>query len=162
MGLQTRDQALAERALLVPDAQAADGVARRRVTVNHAESPLVWLHGRQLISDLQFAAGEQLRRDYELAQLGPRVTMRWDAAPGGAKGGGAAMMDATDRQIAAKARFHAAVDHLGAGLQDIAWRIICAGEGMAAAERGLNWPARSGRLVLGLALDRLAMHYRLG
>jgi hypothetical protein len=162
MGLQTRDHALTQQALLAPDEQAADGIARRRVTVNRAESPLAWLHGRQLISDRQFGAGEQLRRDYELAHLSPRVTMRWDAAPNGARRGGAATMDVTDRQIAAKARFHAAVDHLGAGLQDIAWRIICAGEGMSAAERGLNWPARSGRLVLGLALDRLADHYRMG
>ena len=29
------------------------------------------------------------------------------------------------------------------------------------AEQALGWPARSGRLVLALALDRLADHYRL-
>lgn len=154
---------LTDQALFLADGEAPDGVWRRRVTVNRAESPLTWLHGRQLITDRQLAAGEQLRRDYEQAQLGPRVTMRWDVAPaGGRRGSGEAMLDATERQLAARARFRSALDHLGAGLQDIAWRIICAGEGMSAAERALSWPARSGRLVLGLALDRLADHYRVG
>ena len=30
------------------------------------------------------------------------------------------------------------------------------------AEQALKWPARSGKLVLGLALDRLAGFYRIG
>jgi hypothetical protein len=37
--------------------------------------------------------------------------------------------------------------------------VICAGEGVPVAEKGLGWPARSGRLVLTLALDRLAGFY---
>ena len=47
------------------------------------------------------------------------------------------------------------------GLGDIVWRIICAGEGMRQAETALGWPARAGKLVLGLALDRIADHYRI-
>jgi hypothetical protein len=47
-------------------------------------------------------------------------------------------------------------------LSDIVWRIICAGEGMREAETALGWPARAGKLVLGLALDRIADHYRIG
>jgi len=39
--------------------------------------------------------------------------------------------------------------------------VVCAGEGVPVAERALGWPARSGRLVLGIALDRLADHYQL-
>ena len=50
---------------------------------------------------------------------------------------------------------------VGPGLCDILWRIVCAGEGMRDAELALGWPARSGRLVLSLALDRLADHYRM-
>lgn len=152
---------LTECAFLVPDAAAPDGVRRTRAIVNRAESALGWLHGRGLVSDCQLAAGEVLRQDFEQAQLGPRVTMRWDVMPGRGALGGGAMHDATTRQLAAKARFDAALDHLGTGLRDIAWRIICAGEGMTTAERALSWPARSGRLVLGLALDRLADFYRL-
>jgi hypothetical protein len=43
----------------------------------------------------------------------------------------------------------------------VLWRIVCAGEGLAAAEKALGWPSRAGKLVLGLALDRLADHYQL-
>ena len=41
------------------------------------------------------------------------------------------------------------------------WRVICSGEAMPVAEKALGWPVRSGRLVLRLALDRLADFYRL-
>ena len=50
---------------------------------------------------------------------------------------------------------------VGPGLSDVLWRIVCAGEGMRDAERALGWPARAGKLVLGLALDRLAEHSRM-
>ena len=133
--------------------------SRRSVMVNAAESPLGWLRARGLVDARQHEAGERLRGDYETAALGPRVTMRWDGAPIGS--GGAAALDPTLAQLAAKRRFDAALDALGGGLQDVAWRVICAGEGLPAAERELGWPARSGRLVLTLALDRLADHYRL-
>jgi hypothetical protein len=53
------------------------------------------------------------------------------------------------------------VEAVGSGLSDVLWRIVCAGEGMRDAERALGWPARAGRLVLGLALDRLADFYRI-
>jgi hypothetical protein len=135
----------------------------RTVTVNLAESPLGWLKARGLIGDRQFDAGEQLRADWERAQLAPSVTMRWDAAPAGRRRGGMAeTLDPTMAQIAARRRFEEAVTAVGGGLSDILWRIVCAGEGMRDAERGLGWPARAGRLVLGLARDRLADHYRLG
>ena len=132
----------------------------RGVAVNLAESPLTWLHARGHLSDRQFAAGEQLRADWERAQLAPNVTMRWDAVRG--CGGGERGLDPTERQIAAKARFEGAVSAAGPGLSDILWRVVCAGEGLPDAERALAWPARSGKLVLGLALDRLADHYGLG
>jgi hypothetical protein len=39
--------------------------------------------------------------------------------------------------------------------------VVCAGESLPTAERALAWPARSGKLVLRLALDRVAEFYRL-
>lgn len=136
-----------------------DAGTGRRVRVNLNESPLSWLRSRSLVDARQYAAGERLRADYERASLGPRVTMRWDSAPRGARG--APPIDPSGGQMAAKARFDAAIDAVGPGLSDIAWRTICANEGLPAAEKALGWPARAGRLVLTLALDRLADHYRL-
>ena len=131
----------------------------RSVTVNVAESPLTWLHARGHLSDTQLDAGERLRADWERAQLSPSVTMRWDFDGGGS--GGCRGLEPGERQIAARQRFTAAVDAVGEGLSDVLWRVVCAGEGLPAAERALSWPARSGKLVLGIALDRLARFYRI-
>ena len=134
----------------------------RSVTVNLTESPLGWLKARGLVSERQFAAGETLRCDWERASLAPRVTMRWDAPPPGRAARGAPDPAApTLLQLAARHRFEAAAAAVGDGLSGILWRVVCAGEGMREAERALGWPARSGRVVLGIALDRLADHYRL-
>lgn len=135
------------------------GATGRQVRVNVAESPLTWLRARDMIDARQFEAGEQLRRDYEAASLGPRVTMQWDAGPRGSRTTGAP--DPTMIQLSAKDRFDAAITAVGPGLSDIAWRTVCANEGLPAAEKALGWPARAGKLVLTLALDRLAAHYRL-
>ena len=134
----------------------------RSVTVNAAESPLGWLFSRGLLTRRQFDAGERLRSDWERAQLAPRVTMSWDAAPvAQSRGGSSSQPDLTGVQIDAKKRFNAAVDAAGPGLADILWRVVCAGEGMREAETALGWPARAGKLVLTLALDRVAAYYRL-
>jgi hypothetical protein len=140
-----------------------DRACRRRgrsVTVNLAESPLTWLHARGHLSDRQFDAGERLRADWERAQLAPGVTMRWD--PVRVQGGAGRGLTPGERQLAAKTRFDGAVAAAGAGLSDILWRVVCAGEALPFAERALEWPARSGKLVLRLALDRVADFYRLG
>jgi len=41
------------------------------------------------------------------------------------------------------------------------WRVVCSGETLPVAEKALQWPARSGKLVLKLALDRVADFYRI-
>ena len=140
-------------------AKGAAGRNRRSVTVNLAESPLTWLHARGRLSDRQFQAGERLRADWEFAQLSASLTMRWD--PVRIKGGPDAGLSPTERQIAAKARFDGAIALAGPGLTDVLWRVVCAGEGLPEAEKGLGWPARSGKLVLGIALDRVADFYRI-
>jgi hypothetical protein len=132
---------------------------RRTVTVNLAESPLVWLHARGHLSDRLLDAGEALRADYEAAQLSASITMRWD--PVRAKSTGARGLSATERQIAARQRFDGAIRHAGKGLEDILWRVVCAGEALPDAEKTLGWPARSGKLVLRIALERVADFYRI-
>jgi Domain of unknown function (DUF6456) len=141
---------------------ASEARPTRSVTVNLTESPLGWLFARGFVTKRQFEAGERLRSDWERAELSPRVTMIWDAAPiTSARSGSAPACDPRDAQIDARRRFHAAVDSAGPGLADILWRVVCAGEGMREAETALGWPARAGKLVLSFALDRIAAYYRI-
>jgi hypothetical protein len=136
--------------------------AVRSVTVNAVESPLGWLLARGMVTRRQFDAGEQLRSDWERGGLSARVTMQWDAAPiGRQRGGSASGPDLMAGQIDARRRFEAAVAAAGPGLSDILWRVVCSGEGMREAETALGWPARAGKLVLVLALDRIADYYRI-
>jgi hypothetical protein len=136
--------------------------AARSVTINRVESPLGWLFTRGKLTRRQFDAGEQLRSDWERGGLAPNVTMKWDAAPvGRQRGGSGGRADLLASQIDARARFDAAVDAAGPGLCDILWRVVCSGEGMREAETALGWPARAGKVVLCLALDRVADFYRI-
>ena len=153
-------QQLVERELTAEGPRRTPGVGRRRssVTVNLAESPLSWLHARGHLDDRLYAAGEQLRADYERARLGVRITMSWTPVR---VDGGERRLTPTERQIAARERFDGALREAGKGLQDILWRVVCACESIPAAEKALEWPARSGKLVLRLALDRVADFYRI-
>jgi hypothetical protein len=133
---------------------------RRSVTVNLGESPISWLHARGHLTDRQRDAGERLRADWEQAQMAPSTTMSWN--PVRISGSRRSDLEPGERQIAARRRFDAALSAAGAGLSDILWRVACAGEGLPQAERALAWPARSGKLVLRFALDRVADYYRIG
>ncbi len=152
---------LVERELTSEGPRRKEGVQRRRrsVTVNVAESPLGWLHAHGHLEDRLFDAGERLRADYERSQLGPNVTMRWD--PVRIKSTGERGLNPTEHQIVARDRFNGALQEAGKGLADILWRVVCAGETLPVAEKALAWPARSGKLVLRLALDRVADFYRI-
>ncbi len=162
---EASSRVLVERTL-APGGEGLAGGANpargRRVTVNMAESPLGWLLSRGLVSERQFAAGERLRVDWTMASLAPRVTMRWEEGPASrvARGPGSAVEPAL-AQIAAKRRFEAGVAAAGQGLSDILWRVVCSGEGLEMAEKALGWPKRAGKLVLLMALDRLADHYAI-
>lgn len=145
-----------------PKANAGKRRPARSVTVNLAESPLGWLYARGLVTRAQFEAGERLRTDWERGQLPPRITMAWSAAPvNSQRSGSSSAPDLSGAQIDAKRRFHEAVGAAGPGLADILWRVVCSGEGMREAETALGWPARAGKLVLTLALDRVAEYYRI-
>ncbi|KRA84656.1 DUF6456 domain-containing protein [Altererythrobacter sp. Root672] len=152
---------LVERELTPEGPRRRNGVVRRRrsVTVNLGESPLGWLHAHGHLEDRLFDAGERLRSDYERANLAASITMSW--SPVRLKGAGAGGLSPTEKQIAARSRFDGAVAAAGKGLEDILWRVVCACETLPTAEKALDWPARSGKLVLKLALDRVADFYRI-
>jgi hypothetical protein len=48
---------------------------------------------------------------------------------------------------------------VGPGLNDLLYDVCCNLIGLEDAESGFGWPQRTGKVVLGIALDRLATHY---
>lgn len=102
-------------------------------------------------------AGERLRADFERAQLGPRVAQNWERFM--TVGGSSGWSTGSEGPAAAHAQFSNALQALGPGLGDIALRVCCFLEGMERAEKRLGWAARSGKVVLKIALQRLAVHY---
>ncbi|MGQ3676074.1 DUF6456 domain-containing protein [Xanthobacter sp. TB0139] len=128
---------------------------------NTAESPLVWLarrkgrDGRAMVDEVQLAAGERLRLDFTRAGLTPRITSRWSPTPGG--GGGPE--DFTDMVLAAKQRVTQALEAVGPELSGVLLDVCCFLKGLELVEGEHGWPARTAKVVLCLALDRLAAHY---
>lgn len=148
---------------------ADDGSGTKRIRYNLAESPLSVLGRKRdrrgeayLTADL-IEAGERLREDFELAQMGPRITQNWDRflTAGGARDTATTGRSPAEGPQDARTRVAKALAALGPGLSDIVFRICCFLEGLETAEKRLGWSARSGKVVLKIALERLAMHYRI-
>ncbi|APX11605.1 DUF6456 domain-containing protein [Tateyamaria omphalii] len=138
----------------------------RKVRYNLAESPLTALArrrdkgGEPFLSDDLVTAGERLREDFELAQMGPRVAQNWDRfLTGGGRGGFAMDSGVGNGPEGARNRVAAALRDLGPGLSDVVLRCCCYLEGLESAEKKLGWSARSGKIVLRIALMRLKQHY---
>jgi len=138
----------------------------RRMRYNLAESPVAVLGRRRekdgklfLEQDLVVAA-ERLREDFELAQMGPKVAQNWERfLTGPDRGGARAEGGMAQGPRAARDRVAAALRDLGPGLGDVALRVCCFLEGIETAEQRLGWAARSGKIVLRIALQRLRRHY---
>ena len=140
------------------------------VVVNDRSSPLGWLSrrkdaaGEPMISKMQFAAGERLAQDFHFAGMMPRMTSSWSdpgcsAQKRGAPGVG---IEVCDNRLAARQRVRIAINEVGSDLSDILLDICCFQLGLSDAEKSRGWPRRSGKLILGIALDRLATHYGMG
>lgn len=129
-----------------------------------ADSPLIALarrrdrDGSAFLPDPLVHAGERLREDFELAQMGTAVTQNWEGflTAGTSKGRGSHGSDAASD---ARARVSAALGFLGPGLSDVALHCCCYLEGLETTEKRLGWSARSGKIVLRIALMRLQRHY---
>ncbi|MGI6245060.1 MAG: DUF6456 domain-containing protein [Pseudochelatococcus sp.] len=147
-------------------ASSCDDGKVANVQVNDAESPLAWLHkrrgrnGEPFIDAACFEAGERLRRDLTLAQLMPRVTSNWTPARGDRAGGGPAI--ATETMVSARQRLHRALDAVEGEYAGLLLDVCGFLKGLEEVERERHWPPRSGKVVLKLALQRLARHYGLG
>lgn len=150
------------------DRDLADMGARgdRRIRYGQPESPVAILARRRDKSGDVFldaalvSASDRLREDFITAQLDRMPVLMADEflrqirarklqgpniAPPGTK--------------AARQRVIAALQELGPGLADVALRCCCFQQGVEATEAELGWSARSGKIVLRIALQRLMRHY---
>ncbi len=164
-GFSEGSAAYAEQHRAWGDREVTDENGRRqRLRFNIAESPLLAIarrrdkDGRPFLSDELVGAGERLREDFELAQMGPRVTQNWDRFLAGGRIEGGTSGEGGGSS-AARQRLMDALGDLGPGLADVALRCCCFLEGIETAERRMGWSARSGKIVLRIALQRLARHY---
>ena len=136
------------------------------VTVDEAESPLVWLarrkgrDGRALIEPVQLQAGERLRAEFTRSQLMPHTGMNWSAVVSDQPRGGAPM-SYSEAVISARQRVQSALDAVGPDFAGLLVDVCCFLKSLADVECERSWPPRSAKIVLQLGLDRLARHYGL-
>lgn len=149
--------------LSIRDLMTETGVVQ--VLVNDSESPLAWLarrkgrNGRAMIGPDQFIAGERLRADFTRGHLSPRVTSSWTGI--GRTQGAGGSGDMTDLIVASRQRVRMALEACGPEFSGLLLDVCCFLRGLEDVERERGWPSRSAKVVLQLALDRLARHYGL-
>lgn len=161
-GERMRDTAFLAQHVPLREEAPPDGRGPRILT-NAAESPLAWLRGRKgptgaaLIDEASFLAGERLRAEMTRAAMLPRVTADW--SPTAAAGRGRGPAEATDAALAARQRVARALEAVGGDLAGVLVDVCGFLKGLEQVEKERGWPARSAKVVLGLALRRLAAHY---
>ncbi len=136
------------------------------VTRNLDESPLIRLYkrttrdGKSYLADDEFQAGERLRRDFECAQLQPKISANWTSTTGSSASSNVSS-DISDFALDARNRVNAAMDRLGPELAGVVIDICCFLKGIELVERERKWPPRSAKLMLKTALSMLGRHYGL-
>ena len=140
-----------------------------QIVINLDESPLATFRqrkgrdGRPLINGAEFAAGERFRSDYSRAGIMPRVTANWTASVARSRrdGGAGGVGELTAAAIDARRRVDRAIAAVGPELAGTLIDFCCFLKGIEEIERTRQWPTRSAKLVLRLALSSLARHYGL-
>lgn len=123
------------------------------------ESPLIGLSrrkdkdGTRFLDRKQIDAGERIRQDFEIAQVEISDPTEWRAATDHG------YVDLPKASQEARDRLTSALEELGPGLADVVIRCCCMLEGLEVTEKKMGWSARSGKIVLRIALTRLIRHY---
>ena len=136
------------------------------VMIDERESPLAWLarrkgrDGAAFLSVAQIEAGQRFSHDVIAAQLLPRITSDWSGmASSGARG--PQNLNVSDLAITARRRLDRAAGAIGPELYGLLVDICGFQKALELVERERLWPSRAAKLVLRVALDRLAAHYGL-
>ena len=144
------------------DARASqNGFAQRGARLPASETPLALLarrrdrEGRLFLSSDLVNVGERMHEDFVLTGLNSRRDETWDQFICRAQS------ETPDAPQAARAqnRMVSALRDLGPGLGDAVLRCCCCLEGLELTEKRMGWSARSGKIVLRIALQRLKRHY---
>jgi hypothetical protein len=126
------------------------------------ETPLALLarrrdkEGNLFLSQDLVTVGERLREDYILAEIATRKDESWDQFLCRVR---SKDISSATGVIKARDRLVGALRDLGPGLGDAALRCCCCLEGLELTEKRMGWSARSGKIVLRIALQRLKRHY---
>ncbi|MGJ8583253.1 MAG: DUF6456 domain-containing protein [Marinosulfonomonas sp.] len=142
-----------------------DPSTSRSARYSLAESPVSAIARRKdkagnpfLSADL-VAVAERVREDFELARMGQPAVQNWEPFLNGGGQASPQTPDPRDGAAAARARVGNALRDLGPGLGDVVLRVCCYMDGVETAEKRMGWSARSGKIVLRIALQRLKRHY---
>lgn len=153
--------------LLAP--QGARGAGARRspgtdaplqvLARRHRADGEAWLPPELIGAALRF------RESWEIARIGGGMTRDWEALLCGrvanaAGGAGRHPSGTPTRRLEAEESLAAAIRALGPDLAETVLLGVCEEHGMEDIEKRLTFPARSGKIVLRIALRMLARHYR--
>jgi hypothetical protein len=139
--------------------------SQETVVLDAGESPLGWLRrrraksGRSFISDHGFDAGERLRADFTRGNMMPRVTASWDVTVASGRQSRPQQPSYSDVVLGAQDRVRSALRSVGPELSGMLVDVCCFLKGLEDVERDRGWPPRSAKIVLSIALERLAAHY---
>ena len=142
---------------------AADTDARKSSFSGPVETPLAVLarrrdkSGKAFLSPALVTAGQRLREDFEIGRFARCDYGTWDQCHLEAAPEAALSKDARQREAVASVA--AALRELEPGLGDVALKCCCFLEGLEVTEKSMGWSARSGKIVLRIALQRLKRHY---
>lgn len=158
------------------DARGAEGPRARGDAVaspaidTTADSPLAWLRARRnrdgspVLSDAAFAAGEQLRADFNRGHMSPRITANWEAierTKDEARGAGARARSTGASTSDAAERVRRALATVPPELARLLVDVCCFEHRLPTVERAHGLPQRSAHFLLIVGLHALARHYGL-
>ena len=158
----TRQHRAMER-VLIDDAEGG-----HVINLNTLESPLAWLYrrkdknGQPLINATQFMAGERLRHEMHRASLLPHMGVDWGRASVQTSAAGSREgLNMSDAVVAARQSVNKALVAVGSDVSGLLIDVCGFLKSLKIIEIERSWPARSAKIILAMALSRLADHYGL-
>jgi Domain of unknown function (DUF6456) len=118
--------------------------------------------GQAWITAAEHAAGERLAADLTFAGIMPKVTMDWSRGAPSDRSAGGRGLNPTEAALAARQRAEKAFAALGPEFTGLLIDLCGFDKGLELLERERNWPVRSAKVAVKLALGALARHYGYG